>query len=463
MIKTKHKKDETQPLLKPEALPLYIKKYVIGSEQYSRNKAVKIAKIIAGIVGALWGIPWINSSKSAAIIFPQGPTRDAFGLIFATGIVVTIGTDGSWIMSACADELASTPQEERILIEGNRQHCCLTKTSKILPPAICSFLSCIAPVYSAFKYNEGWEKYLSLIILVINYGYGFFGYSKFIVTISQKIREQFTSSELMAIKNELVEKTQYLSSCTNASLEDITDDGQLIETIRAVDLLIKPVTFWSKSKNALQGSAAIIIPMGSSVVSILLTKEFLQSTIYDNAIFGYGAAIFSEVPGYTVGVLATYTIFGKLLDFLTCNNSQACNKYALLTNAILPGAILLLSLTAPTAASYIAYTTVESEISGTFWPTIAAVLIGLHRLIFSNFTLNSIANSVINFFCKKESRSENRLHTFNKVLSKTRPEHFQYLADSQQSSGAFFSEKNHFVPNLQDDSKALSITVANKV
>ena len=50
------------------------------------------------ILGALWGVPWIQPSYNAATIFPSEGAQEVIGNFFSAGIVITVGADGLWVM-----------------------------------------------------------------------------------------------------------------------------------------------------------------------------------------------------------------------------------------------------------------------------------------------------------------------------------------------------------------------------
>jgi hypothetical protein len=138
-----------------------------------------------------------------------------------------------------------------------------------------------------------------------------------------------------------------------------------------------------------------------ALVTIQLTKDFLEADIFDNAAFAYSSAIFCEIPAVVVNLISTHDVLGRLWALATAMyyKQQTDLISQLYTYIKLAMAVIIFAtaLTAPTAAAYISYTTLGADGMDPVVQWMAVVAITIVRITFSNFTLNEITNSVLVF------------------------------------------------------------------
>jgi hypothetical protein len=270
-------------------------------------------------VGLLWGIPWIQASINAASIFPQSSIRTFFQIIFAIGIVITVGVDGFWIMSS-----------------NIKNYQPKTNYMTFLIPYLCASLSCIAPVYAAFTYNHGSQRLLfTSIILIVDFGFGLFGYLKLMDKISSPFKTSVTNKEFSA-------------------------------------------------KKIVQCTAAIVFPVATGMINLFLILDFIKKDIFHSLPLALLCAIICSIPSYVVATISSFDIFGRLFDAVVNSWRKEKKKY------LVPSIISLTALTAPSAACYITYTTLQNAGINHILLLFATFFIGLNRVVFSAFTLTTL-------------------------------------------------------------------------
>jgi len=387
---------ETQPLMFSNGglavLEDYFRHYLLDNERHTISRPELSLRLLAALFGAGWGTPWTQAASGAALIFPDNVSRKIFANIFAGGIVVTVGADGLWIMLEIGKSLGAKTALEKKLTAKESGRC--IKISKITFPALFALLSCIPSVYATVKYNTGAKKFLGIITLVGNYGNGFYGYHKLLEAIFGKIDSKRNGTQVLDAR-----KARILANIDNVirGTLEVTDKEMLIRNIMDFSAVaennVSECNILSARKS-FQAIFTLAIASSSSLVDIFLTKEFLAKNILKNGFFDYVTAIVSEVPSAVVTCISSYFALGRFFDFLRCRSDDPITQ---LTKEMYPKTmfsasflLLLLSLTAPTAAAYITYSTLGGENidKGMQWSATAAMIAA--RLLFSNFTLNNL-------------------------------------------------------------------------
>lgn len=391
-----------------DLLQQYFQDYVVSGRTAPINKKEAAARAFIALLGSAWGIPWISAASSAAVIFPSGLTRDIFEKIFSAGIVATVGFDGLWVMLQIGKDLGSKlPSEKQITQKGSKTRQITTLTAS----GIFSLFSCISSVYASTQYNSGANQLLGIITLVVNYGYGFYGYQRFLNSnynnVLMAVHRKFGihQKEVLEYDAALANQQKFLRKIDRVIAGLAGMDSLNNDVFSSMDLATSgndgniagnqsQNSSYLSAKNLFQLLPTILLSCSSSLVSILLTKAFLEDDIIDSAAFAYTAAILSEIPGFVIGIIGNLDVFGRIYDLIFRSAAQNPNlttqEYSW-SKFILPTLVLLVSLTAPTAAAYISYNTLNSDDvnPGVQWTAVAA-MIGA-RLTFSNFTLNAIA------------------------------------------------------------------------
>ena len=82
---------EIRQLITEEPILIYIDRCILTSDDKPKPSKPSIlykrlflaTKVSAGVIGLLGGIPWMNPSKNAAIIFPDGVFWNMFEIILS--------------------------------------------------------------------------------------------------------------------------------------------------------------------------------------------------------------------------------------------------------------------------------------------------------------------------------------------------------------------------------------------
>lgn len=428
---------EKNPLIKSlpdNKLSDYIETHILGNSALTISSKKKlITKILLGVLGATWGIPWINAASEAAVIFPSGAAQDAFRIIFAAGIVATVGADGTWIMLNVGRMLDADNQKMQNLMPQKHQSIKIKATKGIIT-AILAALSCISSVVASIKYNNGSDKFLSILTLLVNFGSGVYGYNRFIAGLSYR-RNIFSNNDLNEQRNFLIARLSYLRN-QNILIPDNLDNAESFMSYLMNDsnfnIIQKVTPNLSWPRIIFQGFFAATIPAAASVVSIMLTKDFIQKNLVDILALALAVSIISEIPGYTTSLITTFKLFGRLFDMLTCQQNErslAGSLYPKLTMAVLLVAFFL-AQTAPTAAAVITYNTIQ-ELKNAYltWSATGAMIAA--RYIFSNFTLNDLTNDLITWFARYQKNPQAMQHqkidNLITLLEQTDETHFSDL------------------------------------
>ena len=277
-------------------------------------------KSLAALFGVCWGVPWIAPASRAATIFLKKDVIKAFSKIFAVGTVITMGADGLWVMLETAEFLITKTKSEKILFESDDTR--ILFFIKMVMPVVLSVFSCIAPVYATIKYNDGSERYLSIITFVGNFGQGLYGYYQFLNYVSQKYElYKNESNYIVGIQNKktIIDKIDLnLSNLSKLSDEDLHQAlFQNRQEMFAVDVGNSPLSISKHStiiKSTFQIIPTILISSASSAIGFYLAKEFFEATISNHPAVVYPCAILAEAPGMVVSIIPNYNFFGRLFD-----------------------------------------------------------------------------------------------------------------------------------------------------
>jgi hypothetical protein len=426
-------------LIIQEPLKNHFTNYVLNGLEHKMGMKEKAARALVALIGAAWGIPWMTPASAAADIFSDQTTRAAFEEIFAGGILITLGANGLWVMLQVGHQIGSKSSSEQQLVQREKMTYRISRIAFLL---LLAFLACIAPVYAGTKYNSGWGQYLSIITFVCNMGYGYFGYDKFIQRAHEWYLLRWGKPELKRAANK---KQIILTNIITAIENKTTLDNDFIPNLLNFDEAATHhlTNYGYTKKDLFQYIFSIIFSFLGSLVTIFLTKELLQNNIVDEPVFDYSAAVFCEIPTIVVNFISTRDVLGRLWGLVSNlyyqREADLISQLYFYTKFIMTIILFALSLTAPTAAAYVTYSTFEAAGTGAAlqWMSVSAMVFVWGA--FSNFTLTEIANELL-------SGHYRRTHPINDATSKTlRLMKFQRtVADANIS---FFSPQSHATLN----------------
>lgn len=311
--------------------------------------------------GLLSGIPWISPSMDAAIIIPNpGVLRKTVAIIFAAGIVLTVGADGGYVMYDCLP-LEESKRVSEIFFDRNDNK---IKTAIV---GIFSVLACTSPIYATVTYNTGINRFLSILTAVTSLGYGVYGYKRLVNKSSNFILDYLTLDESGRVEKKRYNKSLYqLLRSIEKDPEILLGNDDLSEivngAIRHGEIVNSNMNRTAAGKLIFQLMGDITIPAATALVTVILAKEAMQ-TIWDNPAFYITMTILAELPSYILNLVSTHNIFGQVFDgILGIINGAPDNSFLNLTYPktmlAFNVAAAIIALTAPSAAAYITYTTI---------------------------------------------------------------------------------------------------------
>ncbi|EKD72294.1 MAG: hypothetical protein ACD_45C00713G0001, partial [uncultured bacterium] len=270
------------------------------------------------VVGASYGVPWMNSSSEAAEIFPE--TTQAFlKQFFPLGIVITVGGDGLWFMSMLIEKFIR-PQSESEKKLFQKDEVTLLKILRLAATIILPVFGAIAPVYASYTYSIGWKKGLSSVVALDVYAGGLVAYDillrKTIDYVRARNNPEFSSS-LQARKEVIQSVTAVIDqrSATLAERREFSDAEEFLNFIKQQHDLLPETTNQKTAqiKQIVQIALSLIIAVTSTAVTFLLSKEAFKKYLHiDNAAANI-MAVFSEAPSFVLALVSSYEVFEKLL------------------------------------------------------------------------------------------------------------------------------------------------------
>lgn len=406
--------NEQEPLLLQPHLSQYIDSQVIKNTKNNAHWSYRVFNYGVVAMGTIAGIPWIHAAMNAAIILPE--IRTYLAIFFAIGTVITVGSDGAWVMNEAAGLFNKSSQLEDFLIDFNKHT--WKKTLKFIAIFIFSLLSSTAAIYATVLYNTGKQKYWGILIAFVHLGYGIYGYSK----IAEKLHELylkyrcknknallFKNSLLHTIENEALSNTEFLISSSNN--ENSSDFFNMLWKLPNNPQMNTQQTSCSNISfsKAIAGTIGLLFPIISSLVSLLLTYRAYQD-IYNNAFFYWTMTLISEVPNFVLGIVSTYETTLRVMallsytrnerkDFLTQQYPTAIAMISILAAVI--------SLAAPSSGAFITYDTLGkySQTHGGLQIT-GTVSVVIARIILANFTMNRLSKGSLLWITQKR-KTEN--------------------------------------------------------
>lgn len=393
--------------------------FLLNGEKSSPINWKTVVNALSVSAGLLSGIPWISPSMDAAIIIPNpGALRETVAILFASGIVLTVGADGGYVMYDCLPLEESKSISEAFFARNDSK----IKTAII---GVFSILACTSPVYATITYNTGVNRLLSILTAVTSLGYGVYGYKRLVNKSSNFLHDHF-ALEKRVRKEKSINDSKLLKL-----LHDIQKNPEILINEDDVSMLVHRSLTNELSTRAQMSKAAvaklvfqllgdITIPAATALVTVLLAKEAMQ-TIWDNPGFYITMTILAELPSYVLSIVSTHNIFGQVFDGVMGIINR--NPDISLLNNLYPNlmfgvniAASLIALTAPSAAAYITYTTIgrfsDAESTGDLdssgnpclstdclnngvitWGSVAAI--SLARYILSVFTQKRLSNEAI--------------------------------------------------------------------
>ena len=368
-------------------LEKYITDQILNANQRPETLWRKLTKTMLILLGMAWGLPWIWSSMSAAHIFPAN-ISPIIAVIFAVGIVLTVGTDGWWIMKEATKTLDFKSPIEKKLFDSESGF--FSRRIRVSLTWLFATLSCVAPVYAAVKYTSGdASQFLAIVTLIGCYGYGLVGYGRLIERISDWLRDQRQDQTQRKQKAIFINSIRYWAEQEINITDSISAEQWIKKIIADHDAPI--ITFGDNKLKRflriLQLLFTICIPLAASMVNVFLIHDFLYHQVWAHAAFAIPVAFIAQIPDLMITTIATYQVFGKLFALLS---NQSVQKPLHLTRAI-PN---LLALLAPTAAAYITYTTLTAHHMPSAIVLFGVIAISTARIVFSGFTLNHLITSI---------------------------------------------------------------------
>lgn len=423
----KESHDNANELLK------YIENHVIGKKRFHYPKCELILKvpprlILAGF-GGVMGLPWTSASASASIIFPQGWMREFGAGLFIAGIVVNVGAESAWVMSRISKRMEIMPIEEKKLLDVKsktmREY--FKDGAMFIVPIVLAGIACISPVYAAVKYSEGSKQLLAIITLVGESGNGVFAYHalllRFINAINwisnsikgSKVKEK---NNLINIRNKLIISLEKEMSKRNnpffKNFNNFSNGEDFIYYLlrkenyqQAEHIILKII------RNFFKYIPATLIAGSSATVDFFLVKDFLQNKIFHNPYVSYPGAVIAATPKCIITFIATSGAFESIFELISKCRGSIVDEVFPVSRKILSLLLLGVALGAPTAAAYIAYTTLTGQKLPVFLAVLAASSLVMARYSFANFALNRLAESFISWCA--DIHSNNRIANYSKI------------------------------------------------
>jgi hypothetical protein len=386
------------------------------------------------LLGATWGIPWWSIALEAIQkIIPDGVAQQILMGLFAVGEVITVGADGAWIMLELGDDWMRIKTKEEEKLPQNKDSSFLKSLrngSVLAVSSVFATASCISPVYAILKYAGGESKYTAIFTLVGNFGKGVYGYSKlinkFVVNpVETCIHRDEETKRLVRSKKKLIESIDIeLAKKKRAPLSSFDSAECFFSHLSQNTATInRESRTLSVTKACVAYPGAALIAISSTIVGFYLVKEAFQKNIYNNPYVAVPIALLADLPSAVVNFISTKSVLEKIVasPSLIFSKNKGGLSFVDITRQT---CCLLGSLAAPTAASYITYNTLNQASVPMPIVLIATVSIGSARIIFSNFTLNNIAERAILFsgdiIGKESCRANLRLKNVREALSRTR-------------------------------------------
>ena len=366
------------------------------------------------LIGMAWGVPWIWASMSAAAALFPASWAGVMGVVFAVGIVVTVGADGWWIMQTACERLHKRSPAQ-LQLKGLQHTNAAGRYLNSFACVLLATLACIAPVYASVKYTSGTQQLLALITLVGYYGYGLVGYSRLLDRGRQWWHAR-RSPELAGYQQQLVQRIANIQDSTVANWQPRSWASWLLQD-ESVDSLKRC------HHSPLQLIGIALIPPAAALVDIFLISEFIQRSIWANPVFVFAAAVIAALPAFAVNVLATYHVLGNLTKPKTRPVLSAAWQK---TSLILP---TLGALVAPSAAAYITYTTLSAHHLPGSWILCAVLAISVARMLFSWFTLHRLLEQLHSrFSTNKAANLLLKIQNAAEAVARIHPSYLQGLS-----------------------------------
>jgi len=364
------------------------------------------------LIGLAWGIPWIWASMSAATLLFSAPWAGIVGVIFAIGIVVTVGADGWWIMQTACERLHRRSMAQVQL--QRLQH--TSAAGRYLNTFLCvllATLACIAPVYASVKYTSGTQQLLALITLVGYYGYGLVGYGRLLDRCRQWWHSRH-NPELARYQQQLVQRIANIQGSTVASWQPRSLSSWLLQG----DTTGLPER---RRHSIIQLVGIALIPPAAALVDIFLISEFIHRSIWANPLFVFTAAIIAALPALAINVLATYHVLGGLTPRKARPTLSTAGKCTVILPTI--GALL-----APSVAAYVTYTTLSAHHVPGIWVLFAVLAISAARMLFSWFTLHRLLEQLrTHFSASKAANLQMKVQSAAEAVARIHPHYLQSL------------------------------------
>jgi hypothetical protein len=288
--------------------------------------------------GLLSGVPWIAPSEGAAIIIPPGALREIIEILFAAGIVFTVGVDGGYVMY---DNLFLEESKNISEIFFNRKDNKI-KTAII---GIFSVLTCISPIYAIVTYNTGIKRFLSIVALGTYLGYGVYGYKRLVNKSRNFLQDHLTLEKEQREEKGIYNDRLYQLLCAiEKNPEILSGKSDISELVNSAIHRDESISFdmnrTAIAKLIFQLAGDLTIPAATALVTVILAKEAMQ-VIWDNPAFYITMTILAEMPTYILSLISTHNIFGLVFDgILGLINGSQDNSFL---NGVYPRAMFLFS------------------------------------------------------------------------------------------------------------------------
>lgn len=428
--------DILYPLMSLETLfSHYIEKQVIYCEPVTQGNTFYAFKFFLIAMGMLGGLPWIHPALQAGRMLPS--IQKFLSVFFGAGAVISVGSDGAWIMNEVAHLFSEKRGLDKLL--GNQQ---VNKWRKYIQPvtiSLCALASIVAAVYGAYTYNEGKAKLWAVLVAGVHLGYGIYGFNKLVEKVDEWRGDFFCQDkEAKKLKSELIKKLEVATASRqhlNFTSEEVSSTSDYLKRLLSIST-DRALEKNSRVRGLVQLSAAIIFPVFASLVTVLLAYKAYQN-IWNIKSFCFFMTLFSELPNFILAAVSTYEIFGKLFDLLPSRNVVQDNHGSLIrqSHPVLMSSLaflfFIISIAAPAPGAYITYSTLGDDENISSKVQIAGtVSVSIARIILANFTMNRWGNFMAEYFYKNNidaaqnnimSRSQ-ALQQFSAVLRKARPE-----------------------------------------
>ncbi len=397
------KRDNSEPI---NPLKYYVEHHCLAKKPIACTSNFKTSlQVLLLLVGAAYGIPWLEASSKAVVFFPWSGWHEILSVLFKFGIILTVGADGMWIMLQATKKLFY--KSEKSFSRKNRRG--MENILYVGLPLFLAFFVAIAPVYASIKYNAGLAQILSVITFLCLYGYGFYGY----VVLMEKYKQP---KKLLLAKKETLDsvsediKRRFLNGLSHLKrnpeiLLSINTTYTFFQTVLSVESKKENHVYSGKkqvNKKILIG-IALFIAISATIVGIFLVTEFIEKHLIQNHSIAFILSIIAETPFFIITFMSSYGALRQIFHrFLLSDREKSIfdQYYPKLSQAVkLP--IFLISLLAPTAATYITYTTLTNGNAQFYLIWVAIFSTIAARSLFAHYTLSLLVAELTLFLGKK--------------------------------------------------------------